>query len=260
MDRVTQHHMTYRRVQYGFGETDDDDFFDWRRDHKVTVGHDVWIGHGAILLPGVTVGTGAVIGAGAVVTKDVEPYTIAVGVPARPLRRRFPEDVVEELHARSPGGTGRASCWRSASTTSTTSGLSGEVRALTARPLRIVTINTGKCDGPYAAAWSGSPASSGAGADIVLLQEAFAACDARSHGCYLAPRSACTSAGAGPPQAASVEGRSCSRLWPGDPLSPPAASIDTVRACPGPLPTATGSPRSVCADHRPVRSSSSTST
>jgi len=97
MDRVTQHHMTYRRAQYGFGEIDDKDFFDWRRADKVTVGHDVWLGHGALLMPGVTVGTGSVIGAGAVVTKDIEPYTIAVGVPAKPLRRRFPEDVVEKL-------------------------------------------------------------------------------------------------------------------------------------------------------------------
>jgi phosphonate metabolism protein (transferase hexapeptide repeat family) len=96
MGRVTQHHMTYRRAQYGFG-ADDDAFFDWRRDHKVTVGHDVWIGHGALLLPGVSVGTGAVIGAGAVVTKDVEPYTIAAGVPAKPLRQRFPDDVIEKL-------------------------------------------------------------------------------------------------------------------------------------------------------------------
>ena len=96
MERVTQHHMTYRREQYGFGP-DDEAFFDWRRDHKVTVGHDVWIGHGAVLLPGVTVGTGAVIGAGAVVTKDVAPYTIAVGVPAKPLRLRFSEDVIEKL-------------------------------------------------------------------------------------------------------------------------------------------------------------------
>jgi phosphonate metabolism protein (transferase hexapeptide repeat family) len=97
MDRVTQHHMTYRRVQYGFGPADDAPFFEWRRDHKVIVGHDVWIGHGAILLPGVSVGTGAVIGAGAVVSRDIEPYTIAVGVPARPLRRRFPDGVVTRL-------------------------------------------------------------------------------------------------------------------------------------------------------------------
>jgi phosphonate metabolism protein (transferase hexapeptide repeat family) len=99
MERVTQHHMTYRRVQYGFADTDDAAFFDWRQADKVTVGHDVWIGHGAILLPGVSVGTGAVIGAGAVVTKDIAPYTIAVGVPAHPLRERFPREAAEQLLA-----------------------------------------------------------------------------------------------------------------------------------------------------------------
>ena len=99
MDRVMQHHATYRRAQYGFGESDDEAFFDWRRADKVTVGHDVWIGHGAILLPGVSVGLGAVVGAGAVVTKDVEPYTIVVGLPAKPLRLRFPQDVAEAITA-----------------------------------------------------------------------------------------------------------------------------------------------------------------
>ena len=48
------------------------------------IGHDVWIGHGAIVLPGRTVGDGAVIAAGAIVTKDVAPYTIVAGNPARP--------------------------------------------------------------------------------------------------------------------------------------------------------------------------------
>jgi len=94
--RVTQHHMTYRRAQYGFG-SDDTDFFQWRRDHRCTIGHDVWIGHGALIMPGVSVGTGAVIGAGAVVTKDVEPYTIVVGVAAQPVRKRFTDDVIEKL-------------------------------------------------------------------------------------------------------------------------------------------------------------------
>lgn len=99
MGRVTQHHMTYRRVQYGFGEKDDAAFFDWRRADKVVIGHDVWIGHGALVMPGVTVGTGAVIGAGAVVTKDVAPYTIVAGVPAKPIRERFPADIAQKLLA-----------------------------------------------------------------------------------------------------------------------------------------------------------------
>ena len=56
-----------------------------------TIGNDVWIGHGATVLPGVKVGDGAVIGAGAVVSRDVAPYTIVGGVPARLIRQRFPE-------------------------------------------------------------------------------------------------------------------------------------------------------------------------
>lgn len=97
MDRVTQHHMTYRRVAYDFAETDDEVLFDWRRTHRVKIGHDVWIGHGAVIMKGVEIGTGAVIGSGAVVTKNVEPYTIVVGTPAKPIKRRFSEEVAEKL-------------------------------------------------------------------------------------------------------------------------------------------------------------------
>lgn len=97
MWRVTQHHATYRRKQYGFDDVDDAEFFEWRREHRCTIGHDVWLGHAAIVMPGVSVGTGAVVGSGAVVTKDVEPYTIAVGVPAKPIKQRFSDGVVEKL-------------------------------------------------------------------------------------------------------------------------------------------------------------------
>lgn len=98
MGRVTQHHMTYRRAMYGFGE-DDKAFFDWRREHRCIIGHDVWIGHAAIVMPGVQIATGAVIGSGAVVTKNIAPYEIAVGVPARPIRKRFSDDVIDRLMA-----------------------------------------------------------------------------------------------------------------------------------------------------------------
>lgn len=66
----------------------------------LTIDHDVWIGYGTIILSSCkTIGNGAVIGAGAVVTKDVPPYTIVAGNPARPIRKRFDEETVEKLEA-----------------------------------------------------------------------------------------------------------------------------------------------------------------
>lgn len=97
--RATLHHFTYRAGDYFDGEANEADFFDWRRSNAVTIGHDVWIGHGATILPGVTIGDGAVVGAGAVVSRDVEPYTIVGGVPARLIRRRFSEDVAARMAA-----------------------------------------------------------------------------------------------------------------------------------------------------------------
>jgi phosphonate metabolism protein (transferase hexapeptide repeat family) len=96
LERVALNHFTYRSSAYGLGE-DDAGFFQWRRDHHVTLGHDVWIGHGAILLPGVSVGNGAAIGAGAVVSRDVPPFAIVVGVPGRVLRHRFAPEIVAAL-------------------------------------------------------------------------------------------------------------------------------------------------------------------
>jgi Acetyltransferase (isoleucine patch superfamily) len=78
---------------------DDEAFFQWRRNHMVTIGHDVWIGHGVTILPGVTIGHGAVVGAGAVVSKDVPNYTIVGGVPAQIIKRRFTEEQEERLLA-----------------------------------------------------------------------------------------------------------------------------------------------------------------
>jgi hypothetical protein len=97
MHRATQAHFTYRASAYFPGESDDAEFFEWRKSHRVHIGHDVWIGHGAVILPGRTVGTGAVIAAGAIVTRDVAPYTIVGGNPARPIKRRFPEEIEERL-------------------------------------------------------------------------------------------------------------------------------------------------------------------
>jgi acetyltransferase-like isoleucine patch superfamily enzyme len=63
----------------------------------VEIGHDVWIGQNALILSGVNIGTGAVIGAGSVVTKDVPPYAIAVGNPARVIQYRFSPEIIERL-------------------------------------------------------------------------------------------------------------------------------------------------------------------
>ena len=95
--RATQHHFTYRSASHGFGAPDDAEFFEWRRQHPVRIGADVWIGHGAIVMPGVTIGDGAAIGSGAVVTRDVPPYAIVVGVPARVLRYRCDAQTAEAM-------------------------------------------------------------------------------------------------------------------------------------------------------------------
>lgn len=69
----------------------------WDNKGNIIIGHDVWIGFEAIILAGVTIGNGAIIGARSVVTKDVPPYTIVAGVPARIVRKRFNEDVIVKL-------------------------------------------------------------------------------------------------------------------------------------------------------------------
>lgn len=97
LDRAALHHFTYRSRQFEFADEDDESFFDWRREFPTKLGNDVWIGHGSTVMPGVTIGTGAAVGSGAVVTKDVEPFTVVAGVPAKPIRQRFDDDICEAL-------------------------------------------------------------------------------------------------------------------------------------------------------------------
>ena len=68
-----------------------------RNNKNVIIGNDVWIGANVVILPGVQIGDGAIIAAGAVVNKDVPPYTVVGGVPAKPIKKRFEEDKIEKL-------------------------------------------------------------------------------------------------------------------------------------------------------------------
>lgn len=99
MERASLHHFSYRSAWYFDGESDDQDFFDWRAGQGISIGHDTWIGHGAVVMPGVTIGNGAIIGSNAVVTRDVAAFAIAVGVPARTIKQRFSDDIASRLDA-----------------------------------------------------------------------------------------------------------------------------------------------------------------
>lgn len=99
MGNASLHHFLYRSSYYWDDAADDPAFFTHRQSRRTILGPDCWIGHGAIVRPEVTVGAGAVVAAGAVVTKDVAPYMIVAGVPAMPLRERFPRPIAERMQA-----------------------------------------------------------------------------------------------------------------------------------------------------------------
>lgn len=93
------HHFLYRSDDYWDDAGQDETFFDHRRARVAFIGHDTWIGAGAMIKPEVTLGHGAVVAAGAVVTRDVDPYTIVAGTPAKPLRPRQPRAIADRLVA-----------------------------------------------------------------------------------------------------------------------------------------------------------------
>lgn len=99
IERITSHKVSYRPNEFFRYFGVDAAFRERRKSKRVTIGHDVWIGHGAVVMPGVTLGDGAVIGANAVVTRDVIPFEIVAGAPARRLRMRFDEAVCRRIAA-----------------------------------------------------------------------------------------------------------------------------------------------------------------
>lgn len=64
----------------------------------VHIGHDVWIGANAVILDGIKIGNGAIVGANSIVTRDVPPYTIVGGVPAKPIKKRFSDEIIDALN------------------------------------------------------------------------------------------------------------------------------------------------------------------
>ena len=92
MNRISTHAFTYRK-QFGISDSDIA-----LAQKETLIENDVWIGCNAVILSGITVGNGAIIGAGAVVTRDVPPYAVVVGVPAKVMRYRFDEAQIRKIY------------------------------------------------------------------------------------------------------------------------------------------------------------------
>ena len=90
-NRITSHAFTYRK-KFGISSSDGS-----LPQKKTIIGNDVWIGCNSVIISGVKIGDGAVIGAGAVVTKDVQPYSIVAGVPAKVINNRFEIGIANRL-------------------------------------------------------------------------------------------------------------------------------------------------------------------
>ena len=97
IERITQHKVSYRPNEYFRWLGVDAAFKERRQAKTVRIGHDVWIGHGAVVMPGVSIGNGAIVGANAVVTRDVAPFEVVAGVPAKTLRLRFAPEICARI-------------------------------------------------------------------------------------------------------------------------------------------------------------------
>jgi acetyltransferase-like isoleucine patch superfamily enzyme len=74
------------------------DELNFKENEQVLIGHDVWVGTNAVILDGITIGNGAIIGANSIVTKDVAPYSIVGGVPAKEIKKRFSDRLIKQLN------------------------------------------------------------------------------------------------------------------------------------------------------------------
>ncbi len=97
MAQASLHHFLYRSDDYWDDAERDQAFFVHRQSRLAHIGHDTWIGHNAVIKPEVSIGHGAIIASSAVVTKDVDPYTIVAGLPAKPIRKRFETHIADRL-------------------------------------------------------------------------------------------------------------------------------------------------------------------
>tara|TARA_Y100001968_G_C19339484_1_gene708709 strand:+ start:275 stop:1000 length:726 start_codon:yes stop_codon:yes gene_type:complete len=96
LEKVSTHPFLFLK-DYGFINHDDQLVIERREGTFTSLGNDVWIGQGAVIMPGVKIGDGAIVGAQTLVTKNVAPYSIVVGSPAKHIRYRFEREIIDQL-------------------------------------------------------------------------------------------------------------------------------------------------------------------